>query len=81
VWKPLTITNDLAEAISSMLKERPDLSCKVLCWDFRITKRTCFRILHDTLEMKKFHLLWVLHALVTNQKAERVTLSDGFLSV
>jgi hypothetical protein len=31
--------------------------------------------------MKKFHLRWVLHALGTNQKAERVTLSHGILSV
>jgi hypothetical protein len=30
------LTNDLAGAISSMLKERPDLLCKVVCRHFRI---------------------------------------------
>jgi hypothetical protein len=50
------LTNDLAEAISSMSKERPYLSCKVLCRHFRIAKGTCLRILHGTLGMKKLHL-------------------------
>jgi hypothetical protein len=48
--KPLT--NDFAEAISSMLKERLDLSCKFRSRHFRIAKGTCLRILHDTLGMK-----------------------------
>jgi transposase len=74
-------TNDLVEAISSMLKERPDLSCNVLCPHFCITKGTCLRILHDTFGMKKLHLRWVPHALDTNQRAERVILSHGILSV
>jgi transposase len=50
--RPLTITNNLAEAISSMLKERPSLFCKVLCPHLRIAKATCLRILPDTLGMK-----------------------------
>jgi hypothetical protein len=44
-------------------------------------KKICLRILHYTLGMKKFHLHWVPHALDTNHKAERATLSDGILSV
>jgi hypothetical protein len=64
------LTNDLAEAICFMLKERPCLSCRVLCRHFRIAKGTYLRILHDTLGMKKFQLCWVSHALDTNQKAD-----------
>jgi hypothetical protein len=76
-----SLTNDLSEAISSILKERSYLSCKVLCRHFRFAKRTCLRILHDILGVKKSHLRWVLHDLDTNQKAERVNLSHGILSV
>jgi transposase len=76
-----SITNDLAEAISSMLKERPSLSCKILYRHFHIAKGTCLRILHDALGMKKFHLRWVPHALDRNQSAKRVTLSHRILSV
>jgi hypothetical protein len=77
----ILLINDLSEAISSMLKERPCLSYKVLCRALRITRGTCLRILHHTLSMQRFHLRWVLHALDTNQKAKRVTLSHGILSV
>jgi hypothetical protein len=35
-----SLTNDLAEAIFSVLKEKPYLLCKVLCRHFRIAKRT-----------------------------------------
>jgi hypothetical protein len=35
------LTNDLAEVISSMLKERPYRSCKVLCRQFRIASGIC----------------------------------------
>jgi transposase len=35
------LTNDLAEAISAMLKERPDFLCKFLYRHFRIAKGTC----------------------------------------
>jgi hypothetical protein len=46
------LTNDRAEAISFMEKERPCLSCKVLDRHFRIAKGTCLRILHDALGVK-----------------------------
>jgi hypothetical protein len=35
------LTKDLAKVISFMLKNRPYLSCKVLCRYFGIAKRTC----------------------------------------
>jgi transposase len=38
------LTNDLTEAITSILKERPFLSCKVLCRHFRMAKASCLRI-------------------------------------
>jgi hypothetical protein len=60
------LINDSAEAISSMLKDRPYLSCKVLCRRFRIAKRTCLQILHDTPSMKKGHFRSVFRALDTN---------------
>jgi hypothetical protein len=41
------VTNDLAEAIQSILAERPFLSCKVLCPHLRIGKATCLRIPHN----------------------------------
>jgi hypothetical protein len=34
----IPLTNDLTEAISSVLKERSYLSCKIFCRHFRITK-------------------------------------------
>jgi AraC-like DNA-binding protein len=74
------LANDWAEAIPSMLKERPWLSCKALCRHFRIAKRTCLWIFYDMLGMKRFHLCWVACALDMNQKTERVTLSYGILS-
>jgi hypothetical protein len=77
----ISLPNNLAEAISSRLQERPYLSCKVLCQQFRIAKGICLRILHERLGIKNFLLRWVSHALDTNQKAERVTLSHGILSV
>jgi hypothetical protein len=46
-----------------------------------MAKETCLRILHDTIGVKKFHLHWVSYALDTNQKADRVTLLHGILSV
>jgi hypothetical protein len=75
------LANDLTEASPSMLKKRPYLSCKVRCRYFPIEKEACFQILRDTLGVNRFHLRWVPHALDTNQKAERVTLSYGILSV
>jgi hypothetical protein len=75
------LSNDLAEAMASMLKEKPFVSCKVLCRHFRIAKTTCPRILHDNLGMKRFNLRWVPHALNSTQKAERVMLSHEILAV
>jgi transposase len=75
------LSTDLAKPITSMLKEKPFASYKVLCRHFRIPKTTCLRILHDNLGMKKFNLRWVTHALNSSQKAERVTLSHEILAV
>jgi hypothetical protein len=50
------LLNDIAEAISSILKERLYLSFKVLCRHFCIVKGTCLRILHNTFGMRKFDL-------------------------
>jgi transposase len=75
------LSNDLAEAIASILREKPFASCKVLCRHFRIAQTTCLRILHDNLGMKRFNLRWVPHALNSNQKAERVTLSHEILAI
>jgi hypothetical protein len=75
--KPLT--NGLARAIGFMLEERSFNLCKVLCRHFRIGKATCLRILHGKLDLNKFHLQWVPHALVINQESERVLYSK-FLS-
>jgi hypothetical protein len=67
------LTRDLAEAIRSVLEERPFTSCKVLCRHFRAGKATCLRILHNTLGLTKFHLRWVPPALSPNQQSERVS--------
>jgi transposase len=48
--------SDLAEAISSMLEERPFLSCKLLSQYFRIAKVTCLRILREDLPFQKINL-------------------------
>jgi histone-lysine N-methyltransferase SETMAR len=74
-------TQDLAEAVRSMLNEKPFTSCTVLCRHFRIVKTTCLWILHDELQWQKFHLRWVPHALSSNQKSERVTYSSLLLEV
>jgi radical SAM superfamily enzyme with C-terminal helix-hairpin-helix motif len=50
-----SLSSDLAEAIASMLKEKPFAPCKVLRRHFRIGKTACLRILHDNLGMKKFN--------------------------
>jgi hypothetical protein len=67
------VTPDLAEAIQSMLAERPFLWCKVLCRHLRIGKATCLRILHNDLGLTKFHIRWIPYALTENQNSERVT--------
>jgi hypothetical protein len=75
------LTQDLAEAIRSMLAEKPFDSCRTLCRHFRIAKTTCLRILRDELMLQKFHLRWVSHVLSSNQKSERVTYSSLLLEV
>jgi hypothetical protein len=42
-------TQDLDEAVQSMLAERLFTSCSVLCRHFRIAKKTCLQIFHDEL--------------------------------
>jgi transposase len=69
------LTHDLAEAIRSVLRERPFTSCKVLCEHFRIAKATCLHILHNDLGLKEFHLCWVPYTLDSNAKNERVCYS------
>jgi histone-lysine N-methyltransferase SETMAR len=73
--------SDLAEAISSMLEERPFLSCKLLARHFRIAKATCSRILREDLALQKFTLRWVPHRLHSTQKQNRVTFSSALLEV
>jgi transposase len=70
--------NDLAEAISSMLEERPFLSCKLLARHFRIAKVMCLCILREDLALEKFNLRWVPHTLDSTQKQNHVTFSASF---
>jgi hypothetical protein len=49
------LTQDLVEAVRSMLSGNPFISCRVLCRHLRIAKTTCLRILHDELGLQKFH--------------------------
>jgi transposase len=65
------VTHDLAEAIQSMLAERPFLSCKVLCRHLGIGKATCLQILYNDLELTKFHLRWIPYTLPEDQKTRR----------
>jgi transposase len=73
--------SDLAGPISSMLKERPFSSCKLLARHFRVTKATCLRILREDLELKRFHLRWVAHTLDSTYKRNRVALSHELLDI
>jgi histone-lysine N-methyltransferase SETMAR len=73
--------SDLAEAIFSMLEERPFSSCKCLARHFRVAKATCLRILRDELGLQKFNLRWVPHTLNPAQKRNRVTFSRALLEV
>jgi hypothetical protein len=73
--------SDLAEAISSMLEERPFLACKLLARHFRIAKATCLRILREDLALQQFSLRWVPQRLDSTQKQNRVTFSRALLEV
>jgi hypothetical protein len=74
------LMHDLAEAIRSMLTERPFSSCKMLSRYFRVATATCLRILHNQLGLKKFHLRCMLHSPSPPQKAERVSTSNRLLT-
>jgi hypothetical protein len=63
-----------------MFEERPFSSCKVFYRHFRIRKTACLRTLHDKLGFKKLYLHWVPHALLINQKSERVSYSRLLLT-
>jgi hypothetical protein len=67
--------NDPGEGTGSMFAAKPFSPCKMLCRHFRIGKMTRLWILHDKPGLIKFHLRWVLHALLSNQKSEIVTYS------
>jgi hypothetical protein len=75
------LTNDVAEAIGSMVEERSFSSCEVLCHHFRIERATRWRILHSKPGLKRFHLRWVLHALSIGHKSETVSSSKLLLTV
>jgi energy-converting hydrogenase A subunit M len=75
------LTQDLAEAVRSMVAERSFASCKVLHRHFGIAKTPCLRILLDDLALQKFHLRCVQHAISSNEKSERVTYSSLLLEV
>jgi hypothetical protein len=64
------LTHDRAEAIRSVLTERPFTSCKVLYRHFRIARARCLRILHDDLRRQKFNLRWDSQTLDRNLKNE-----------
>jgi hypothetical protein len=46
------LSDDLTQAITAMIKERPFIFCKVFYHYLRITKHTCLCILHDALGLK-----------------------------
>jgi hypothetical protein len=71
--------NDLAGAISSMLKETLFKSCKALCGHFRIGNATLLRIPHDELGLKKCDFPRVRQARSINQKSEKVSCSKFLL--
>jgi hypothetical protein len=75
------VTQDLVEAIQSMLREWPFLSCKVLCRHFHIGKAACLRILHNDFGLIKCHLHWMSHTLTADQKSERVGYSRQPLAI
>jgi hypothetical protein len=50
------VTQDLAEAVRSMIRKQPFASYRFLCRHFKIAKTTCLWILHDELALQKFHL-------------------------
>jgi hypothetical protein len=63
-----------------MLEEISFSSCRMFCHPFQIGKATCLQILDEMLSLKKFHLRWVPHALLVNQKSETVSYSKFLLT-
>jgi hypothetical protein len=80
IRSPEALRNDLAGDIDSMFEERLFNSPNVLCRHFRIGKKTCWRILHDKLGLKKIHFRWISQTLSINQKNERVSYSKLLLT-
>jgi hypothetical protein len=73
------LTNGFASAIGSVLEERPFSSCKVLCHRFWTGKAASLRILQDKLDLKRFHLYWVSHALRLNRRVKECHIRSIFL--
>jgi hypothetical protein len=75
------LCNELDEIFAVMIQEWPFASCKIFSFHFRITKQTCLYILHDVLNLRKFHLCWMPQSQNTHPKVERITLSVKLLEV
>jgi hypothetical protein len=74
------LSHDFAGAIEPVLKEKPFISCNILCLRFRIRKEACLRTLHDRLRSKKCNLRWVVDSFDPNQQANRVIVSEELLA-
>jgi hypothetical protein len=57
------INSGLIHVIIDLIRERPFLSCKILCRHLRVSKERCLRILHEEFGLKKFDHRWISHAL------------------
>jgi hypothetical protein len=75
------VAQNLAEAIQLMLRERPFMSCKILCWHLRIGRATCLRILHTDSGLIKFHFHWIPHTFTADQMSERGGYSSQLLAI
>jgi hypothetical protein len=71
------LTDDVTDAIGSMLKERPFISCKVLCRHFHIAKTRWLRVPRERFGMKKSNHCWISSVLAMNRNAEGPTVSHG----
>jgi hypothetical protein len=56
--------SDLKQVIADLIRERPVLSCKIVCRHLRVPIETCLTILHKKLGLKKFHLRGVPDQLI-----------------
>jgi hypothetical protein len=75
------VRNVVADAIGSMPKDVPSVSCTVLCWNSRAAKPSCLPVLRSSLDIKKFNLYSVALVMDKNQRRERPTLSHGLSPV